>query len=405
MGAAVTSYDLLIAGGGIAGAALGRSMALAGAHVLIVEKEVEFRDRIRGEVVLPWGSVEAKLLGIYDLLLSKCGWEALFENFYYNGVAVPPRDYRATTPEGTCILTFFHPAMQEVLLTAAADAGAEVWRGASIKDVEVTDKVVARVAGKEREGTVSARLVVGADGRESHLATMLNFERFRDPEHLYIAGVQVACDIELDAAMYFFVDGESGRGGIINKNGPGNYRAYLVHHKDVLPRRLSGARDYQTIFQHFREIGMPGEWLDHGSPHGILASFDGAHRWIAQPVRGACVLIGDAAGATDPAWGNGLSRTLRDVRLLRDRLLNDPNWTAAAGAYAADHNDFFGRLRRAEKLDAKMFYTLGAEAEARRQKAMEMMEKDPMLNPDVVGLGPEARVPKALVRLLAADLS
>ena len=42
------SYDLLIIGGGLAGAALGRSMALAGAHVLIIEKETEFRDRIRG---------------------------------------------------------------------------------------------------------------------------------------------------------------------------------------------------------------------------------------------------------------------------------------------------------------------------------------------------------------------
>jgi 2-polyprenyl-6-methoxyphenol hydroxylase-like FAD-dependent oxidoreductase len=51
-------YDLLIIGGGLAGSALGRSMALAGFKVLIIEKEMKFRDRVRGEVLLPWGSVE-----------------------------------------------------------------------------------------------------------------------------------------------------------------------------------------------------------------------------------------------------------------------------------------------------------------------------------------------------------
>jgi 2-polyprenyl-6-methoxyphenol hydroxylase-like FAD-dependent oxidoreductase len=51
--------DLLIIGGGLAGSSLGRSMAMAGAHVLIIEKETRFRDRIRGEILVPWGSVEA----------------------------------------------------------------------------------------------------------------------------------------------------------------------------------------------------------------------------------------------------------------------------------------------------------------------------------------------------------
>ena len=32
------------------------------------------------------------------------------------------------------------------------------------------------------------------------------------------------------------------------------------------------------------------------------------------------------AGSSDPVWGCGLSRTLRDVRLLRDRLLSDGDW-------------------------------------------------------------------------------
>jgi flavin-dependent dehydrogenase len=126
------SYDLLIVGGGIAGATLGRTMALAGFEVLLLEKELAFRDRVRGEVLLPWGSHEAQFLGIYGLLLERCAKEVSREHFFRDGMASEPRDYRSTTPKATCGLSFFHPQMQEVLLASAADAGAEVIRGAAV---------------------------------------------------------------------------------------------------------------------------------------------------------------------------------------------------------------------------------------------------------------------------------
>ncbi len=174
--------------------------------------------------------------------------------------------------------------------------------------------------------TVSARLIIGADGRESQLATLLDFERHRDPPELFTGGLQLAGDIPTEQALHFFLHGISGRGSILIRTKPGNYRIYLLHHKDALFRRLSGRRDYGAALEHFREIGIPPHWLEGVVPHGIFATFDGAHRWITKPVRGNCVLIGDAAGASDPVWGNGLSRTLRDVRLLRDRLLSERDW-------------------------------------------------------------------------------
>jgi hypothetical protein len=76
---------------------------------------------------------------------------------------------------------------------------------------------------------------------------------------------------------------------------PQNYRAYLMHHEDALGRRLSGDRDYLAALRHFSEIGMPATWLERVTPHGILASFDGAFTWIEHPAHGNCALIGDAA--------------------------------------------------------------------------------------------------------------
>ena len=68
-------YDLIVLGGGIAGSSLAIAMAEAGAKVLLLERETRYRDRVRGEVVVPWGSVEAKALGLYDYLLETCAIE------------------------------------------------------------------------------------------------------------------------------------------------------------------------------------------------------------------------------------------------------------------------------------------------------------------------------------------
>lgn len=397
------NYDLLIVGGGLAGSVLARAIALEGFKVLVIEKETKFKDRVRGEVLLPWGTVEAKELGIYDILLASCAKEAAREHFFYSGKASEPRDFRTTTPKCTCVLSFHHPEMQEVLLNHAAQAGAEVWRGAILAELRIGLMPEAEIIYDGQTTTVSARLVVGADGRESQIATLLGLARTIDPTELFTGGLQLTGDIEIEHALYFFLDAITGRGSILIQNKPGNFRAYLLHHKDALPRRLSGERDLTAVMKHFAEIGIPKAWLERLTPHGIFAIFDGAHRWITNPTRGNCVLIGDAASASDPVWGNGLSRTLRDVRILRDWLLKLKDWSRAADAYAADHDYFFQRLRRAERLNATLHFSMGERAESRRQRAYALMDNNQELNPDVAGLGPEARCSDYVINTLLGE--
>ena len=50
-----SDYDLITIGGGLGGAALAKVMAAGGAKVLVLERELEFRDRVRGENLAPWG--------------------------------------------------------------------------------------------------------------------------------------------------------------------------------------------------------------------------------------------------------------------------------------------------------------------------------------------------------------
>jgi 2-polyprenyl-6-methoxyphenol hydroxylase-like FAD-dependent oxidoreductase len=47
----MSAHDVVIAGGGLGGAALAKSMAESGARVLVIEHERQFKDRIRGELI------------------------------------------------------------------------------------------------------------------------------------------------------------------------------------------------------------------------------------------------------------------------------------------------------------------------------------------------------------------
>jgi len=72
---ASTDYDIITIGGGLGGAALAKVMAEHGARVLVLESELNFKDRIRGEVMMSWRVADAKALGIYECMKTAGGVE------------------------------------------------------------------------------------------------------------------------------------------------------------------------------------------------------------------------------------------------------------------------------------------------------------------------------------------
>jgi menaquinone-9 beta-reductase len=100
-------------------------------------------------------------------------------------------------------------------------------------------------------------------------------------------------------------------------------------------------------------------------------------------------LIGDAAATSDPIWEQGMSLTLRDVRVLRDYLFADDDWDKAAHAYAAEHNHYYSKLHSYEDLLTEFFFGISAEAETRRNKALPLINDDPSRVPDYIFSGPE----------------
>lgn len=179
---AAPSYDIITVGGGIAASSLAVAMAGRGAKVLVLEREKQFKDRVHGEAVVPWGVAEANELGICGLLKEKCAHDVPFVE-----AGSGLRDPRATTPQQLSLLSFPHQVMQETLLAAAENAGAEVRRGVGVERIEGGAEPAVFVDGQNER--ISARLVVGADGRGSVARKWAGFPVREQINDYYMAGV------------------------------------------------------------------------------------------------------------------------------------------------------------------------------------------------------------------------
>lgn len=383
-------FDLAIVGGGLGGAALAVVMARAGARVLVLEREARFRDRVRGEGILPWGCEEARRLGLLDALRATCGREVAGWTTHLPGGQSLHRDLPATTPSGLGMLNFHHEAMQEALITLAAEAGAEVRRAVEVTGVTPGASPSVSLNTGQGGETVAARLVVGADGRASRVRGWAGLEARRAPDFLVVASTLhagVDCD---PASIHVVPNGAQGRAMVVYPLDDGRVRTYLIHRSDEAGPRFSGSRAAPAFLAACQGIGGHAGWYDRAEQIGLLASFEGASSWVEHPYRDGVVLIGDAAGASDPAFGAGLALTLRDVRVLRDHLLADADWLRAASRYAAEQNAYFAALKRIIDWRAWMGFASGPQADADRARAQPAWRADPGRVPDVHALGPDA---------------
>jgi 2-polyprenyl-6-methoxyphenol hydroxylase-like FAD-dependent oxidoreductase len=398
-----TSYDVAIAGGGLGGAALAKNMAEHGANVLVIEHEQQFKDRVRGEMMFPWGNAEAHSLGIAGCLADAGGHEISWVDSYVVNDRVAHREVVPTTPSQLPCLACYHPAMQESLLRGAAAAGATVRRGAVVREVRPGAPPVMVMEKDGRAETVSARLVVGAEGRSSVVRSSARFPVLRDPEDMMIAGVlleNVPAAEDTCQAIYHFGLGQL---VVVAPQSGGRVRMYLCYH-DGTQARLQGPGDLARFVEGCKKTGASAALFEDARQIGPLATFSCAHSWVDHPYRDGVALLGDAATSSDPTHGQGLSLTLRDARVLRDHLLRFDDWDAACHAYAAEHDGYAGRLHTFNQWFSELYLATGPDADARRARALPLIAEDPSRQPDSLFSGPDLAADEATRKRFFAEV-
>jgi menaquinone-9 beta-reductase len=172
-----------------------------------------------------------------------------------------------------------------------------------------------------------------------------------------------------------------GRVAILLPIGAGRVRAYLMYGSSQLSR-LQGGDDVSRFVDECVQTGLPRECYAAARAAGPLASFDMTETWVEHPYRDGVVLIGDAAGSSDPTWGQGLSITLRDVRELSENLLAGDDWDLASHRYAQAHDVYFQTELRVDGWAFDLFLGEGQEADKLRERAFPMFAAEPDRVPD-----------------------
>jgi 2-polyprenyl-6-methoxyphenol hydroxylase-like FAD-dependent oxidoreductase len=278
--------------------------------------------------------------------------------------------------------------MQEALLQAAATSGAHVRREATVIGVEPGKPPWVTFRNSGSAERLSARIVVASDGRNSAARKWTGFAVTRQPHPFLFAGVLLTgLDMPRDLAHYFFNPATAMVVGVVYEGGD-RFRAYLAYPAGM--ERLQGEQTLPQFLEYSRRTTIFPNFYD-GSIRciGPLASFTCDEDWVEHPYSNGVALIGDAAATSDPAYGQGMSLTLRDVRTLSEKLLSNSDWDGAGHDYATEHQRYFSAIHSSCEWLRQIFQEQGPEADRRREIAIPLIQEDPTRIPDHIISGPE----------------
>lgn len=374
--------DVVIVGGGIAGCSLAYALASAGRSVLVLESSVEYQDRVRGETMLPWGVREAQNVGVEQVLLDAGAHVAPTWLQYVEGLGDPtalPMSMMLEGVPGT--LNIRHPVACQALADAATGAGATVVRG--VHDVRLSagpDVSVSYAAGREAE--VRARLVVGADGRSSAVRRQATITIQRDDPVNYLAGLLVdgLAGITDDQDIMVM---EGDQILLMFHQGHGRARLYVGVGRSG-QRRFAGPDGAAEFLAAWQPGCYPlSEVVAAGTPAGPCATYPGDDTWTDTPFAEHVVLVGDAAGHNDPIIGQGLSIAMRDVRTVRDLILDGAHQPADFASYGQERAE---RMRRLRLIADVVSVTYAEDADNRAARRNFVGEKMASMDPEIFQL-------------------
>jgi kynurenine 3-monooxygenase len=336
----------VVAGAGLGGALIATQLARAGFQVEVVERRHDPRRT---------GKAEGRSI---NLALSARGLHALDQVGLKQAIlaiAVPMRGRRMHAVDGTLtfqpygteadeqIWSMSRGVLNQTLVEAAEAAGARVRFGQRVTWVEAGDGVV-HLEDTVTGSATSARgdLVVGADGAFSAVrSTLQRGDRF-DYSQAYLAHGYKELSIPAGAGGAFPLDPHAlhiwPRGGFMmialpNKEGSFTCTLFLAFEGDPSFARLKEEGDVRRFFETTFPDALPlmPTLLEDffANPTSSLVTVR-CRPWH----QGRVVLLGDAAHAVVPFYGQGANASFEDCVVLDACLKRHaPDWTAAFAAY------------------------------------------------------------------------
>lgn len=408
--------DVVIVGGGIAGGALGVVLARRGFGVIVLEGQSVYRDKVRGEAMMPWGAAEVIRLGLEQDLLDAGGgyasravrYDEMWSPHEAEQAAISLKDI---VPGVSGVLNVGHPEASEVLSRAAAASGATVVRGITNVRLLPGARTEVHYELDGDEEVITCRLVVGADGRRSPIRSQVGIKLSETTPRTRGGGLLVD-QIEGYPTDHMFSGTEGDLHYLVFARPGGRARLYLLWDVNGQAGRFRGSHGAAGFLRCFNrmECFPLGGMLAAARPAGPCVSYAMNDSWCTSPVAEDVVLIGDAAGWSDPIIGQGLSVSMRDARMVADILEAGSDWSPLAFApYEQERMERMRRLRTVASVMTDLRCDFTPEGTRRRRSWTERAQQDRSLLDLVLASlrGPETAPAEAfeaghVARILAA---
>jgi menaquinone-9 beta-reductase len=307
-------YDVAIVGASLSGCTAAILLSRAGAKVALIEKRPDPRafKRVCSHFIQASAVTTIERLGLYEPILAAGGVRSRFHTWTRWGWVEP------TERRSAYCLNLRRELLDPMVREAAGELpGVELMLGQRAERLIGDDGAIAGVAVRDREGNereIRARLVVGADGRDSQVAEMAPvkaktlphgrlaygayFEgpkpRFWPDGAVWLLDPDMAAAFPTDGGLVFYI-------AMVNKDRAPEFKRdphrALVDHVAGVPE-APPIREGRRVGPVIGKVEMPNR--------------------MRGPVAPGLALIGDAALATDPLFGVGCGFAFQSGEWLAD---------------------------------------------------------------------------------------
>jgi flavin-dependent dehydrogenase len=314
-------FDVVVVGARCAGSPLATLLARQGLSVAVVERATFPRDILSTHIFQAQALAFLQRLGVAEKIRATGAP-------FLGRVDIRQEDFEYLAPipqqpgDIGGVASVRRTLLDPILADAAAEAGADLRMGTKVTGI-VEDKgrvAGVRIACNGSESTLHARMVVGADGRNSTLASLVGARKYNLTPN------------ERFAYWAYFEGGE-----------PGPDPAFVFHRWDN--RLVLGTPADSGLYQvvlvsdladlpRFRQ-DLEGSFMDHArscrpvaqalSGARRVGKFFGMLRWegfFREPSGRGWVLAGDAGHFKDPTPGQGIQDAFRQADALAQAILN-----------------------------------------------------------------------------------
>ncbi len=328
-------YDAIIVGARCAGSATALLLARQGYKVLLVDRATFPSDTISGHFIFHPGVVRLQRWGLLDkIIASGCPTVTRISSnlgdFTLTG-EVPLIDGApaAIGPRRTIL--------DNILLEAAAEAGAEVRQGFTVTDLLRDGERVTGIRGRSHDGgdiTEQAHLVIGADGKHSRIAELVDAPRYREVPSLtcwyYSYWSNFPCDgLELnwqphqlilnfpthDHLTFMVVGASHEKFQAFRSDIEGQFNSAIETIPDLAERMHNGRREDRF----YGMADVPG--------------------FFRKPYGDGWALVGDAGHHKDPTPAYGISDAFCDAELLAAAFHNAMSGQQSMEEALADYHE------------------------------------------------------------------